>query len=258
MEGSKNMIRHKLLFISSFVLLIILLVGSPISAQNLSPGCLLIDNFAGPNFLGTSRIVDVYANEQLTMTSTVVTGGIPIGIWLKIDGVLVDTVPYPGSVSWIAPADGTYHFEFSLFRYIHPPGAILAANFEGECHRVVSDDTLDVPQSVFFDGRINNYDLAAPIAVYPHMINDKVGLIIYDVDGIELLVVSPQQLANVPDNPDHSIFIVSNNGVSLYRIPGEGRGLWQINAPQYNGKTYVIVFPELFNNGGYESFELDD
>lgn len=114
-----------------------------------------------------------------------------------------------------------------------------------------------IPQPAFTDGRINNYDSASPIVVYPHLINDATGLIIYDVNGIELLVISPQQIADAPDNPDSPVLIAQANAVSLYRIPGEGRGLWQINTPQYNGKTYVMIFPELFRSGGYESFELE-
>lgn len=112
-------------------------------------------------------------------------------------------------------------------------------------------------QPVFTDGRINDYDSASPIVVYPHLINDATGLIIYDVNGVELLVISPQQIADAPDNPDSPVLIAQANNVSLYRIPGEGRGLWQINTPQYNGKTYVMIFPELFRSGGYESFELE-
>ena len=107
-------------------------------------------------------------------------------------------------------------------------------------------------QPAFVDGRINNYDVAAPIAVYPHFVNGEVGLIIYDVNGVELLVVSAAQLADAPDNPSSNLLIAESNNVELYRLAGGG---WQINAPQYNGKTYVLLFEEPYVNIGYTSYE---
>ncbi|MGB7338585.1 MAG: hypothetical protein WBC91_06820 [Phototrophicaceae bacterium] len=111
-----------------------------------------------------------------------------------------------------------------------------------------------LPQPVFTDNRINNYDSAAPVAVYPHDINGETGLVVYSADGVLLLVVTPQQIADAPSNPDSNILIAQGGGVSFYRLAG---GSWQINAPQYNGKTYVMIFTELFSSGGYESFEID-
>lgn len=119
-----------------------------------------------------------------------------------------------------------------------------------------SGETDDIPLPAFYDGRINDYDVAAPIAVYPHEVNGATGLIIYNVEGIEILVVSPQDIGNAPENPSQNILIASADGVSLYRIAGSNRGYWQINATQYNGKTYVLIFPELSHSGGYESYEL--
>lgn len=118
--------------------------------------------------------------------------------------------------------------------------------------------TAGISLPAFYDGRINNYDTASPIVVYPHPVNGETGLAIYDVNGVLLLLVSPETLANAPENPDSSILIAEANGVVLYRIPGEGGGLWQLNAPQYNGKTYVLIFPELFHSGGYESYEIEN
>lgn len=120
---------------------------------------------------------------------------------------------------------------------------------------VVAEDGIPLP--AFYDGRINDYDTASPVAIFPHEVDGEIGLVVYDTEGNLLLVISPEQIADAPDNPDGSILIASANGVILYRIAGEGRGYWQLNAPQYNGKTYVMIFPELFHSGGYESFELD-
>lgn len=107
---------------------------------------------------------------------------------------------------------------------------------------------------VFTDGRINNYDVAAPVAVYPHEVNGEVGLIIYATDGTLLLVISPEQIRASPENPESNILIAEGNGVALYRITG---GKWQINTRQYNGKTYVLIFEQLSSSGRYESFETN-
>lgn len=121
------------------------------------------------------------------------------------------------------------------------------------CNPVVVDED-NIPLPAFSDGRINDYDSAAPIAIYPHEIDGETGLIIYSANGVQLLIISPQQIADAPDNPNSNTLILEANGVSVYRLAGGG---WQINAPQYNGKTYVMIFPELFHSGGYDSFELD-
>ena len=114
------------------------------------------------------------------------------------------------------------------------------------------EDNEYIPLPAFYDGRINNYDSAAPIAVYPHNVNGDVGLVVYSSEGEFLLVISPEQIANAP--ADNSL-VAEGGGISVYRLAG---GSWQVNAPQYNGKTYIIIFPELFHSGGYESFELDN
>ncbi|MGB7339432.1 MAG: hypothetical protein WBC91_11115 [Phototrophicaceae bacterium] len=70
-----------------------------------------------------------------------------------------------------------------------------------------------------------------------------------------MLIITPQMIADAPENPSENVILASNNGVIFARIRGENRGLWQINAPQYNGKTYILIFPELYANAGYTSYE---
>lgn len=113
------------------------------------------------------------------------------------------------------------------------------------------------PDPAFTDGRINNYDSAAPVVVYPNTVDGQTGLSIYSADGTLLFVVTAEQLASASDNPASPELIAGSNGVTLHRIPGENGGQWQINAPQYNGKTYVLIFTNLFVDGGYTSFEIE-
>ena len=143
--------------------------------------------------------------------------------------------------------------------YIPFAGAIfIPRTWNGRVHYTTGSlvDANGMPLPAFYDGRINNYDTAAPVAVYPHLVDNEVGLIIYNSEGVQLLLISPEQIAGVPDNPDSNLLIATQNNIALYRISGADRGYWQINAPQYNGKTYVMIFPELYHSGGYESFEI--
>lgn len=113
------------------------------------------------------------------------------------------------------------------------------------------------PQPAFVDGRINNFDSAAPVVIYAVPSNGGMSLHLYNPDGVLLLVIDAETIANAPSNPETNTLIAESNGITLYRITGESNGLWQINAPQYNGKTYVIIFNELFADGGYTSYEID-
>lgn len=143
-----------------------------------------------------------------------------------------------------APILGTWVYDSNTDVPSSCPAAPVSVSVDN-----VNDDGIPLP--AFYDSRIKDYDTAAPVAVYPHNVNGNVGLIIYNANSVELLLISPQELA---DNPDGNVLIASANGVSLYRIPGS---YWQINTPQYNGKTYVMIFFELFHSGGYESFEIE-
>jgi len=157
------------------------------------------------------------------------------GLASRITTTLTENTTYVVLVRGFSGATGSYTLD------ITGPGTIFRGN---------GPERLPA----FTDGRINDFDVAAPIAVYPHVVNEETGLIIYDNQGVEMLVVSAQQIADAPENPDSNILIAGANGVTLYRIEG---GFWQINAPQYNGKTYVLIFQDMFHGGGYESFELE-
>jgi len=107
--------------------------------------------------------------------------------------------------------------------------------------------------ALFFDGRINNNDPAAPVIVFGHDFDDGRGLIMYSSDDRELLVVTPEQLANVPDCPAENTLIASNSAenIDLYRLT---TCEYQVNAPTSAGKTYVLIFEALYPVG-YESYE---
>lgn len=98
----------------------------------------------------------------------------------------------------------------------------------------------------FTDGRINRYDGAAPIAVYPYT---EDGIDIYSDDGVLLLRVSESSMSLAECDGSQ---IAGASQVAVYRT---GDCVYQINTPQYNGKTYVLRFSEIFTGAVYESFE---
>ena len=108
--------------------------------------------------------------------------------------------------------------------------------------------------SPFTDGRINAYDAAAPVVVYPQTTDAGTGLVFYATDGTIVMTVSPQELAAAPDDPESPFIVAEANGVILSRIPG---GQWQVNAPQYNGKVYIMIFDGPIADGNYTSYEIE-
>ena len=111
----------------------------------------------------------------------------------------------------------------------------------------------------FDDGRINNSD-ASPVVVYGDGESLEIWAPLYsftDDDGNTVLhtdvvlTVSAEEIAAVPSEPEENTLIASGGGVSVYRLTS---GVFQLIASTYNGETYVLVFPELTPNGGYDSW----
>lgn len=117
--------------------------------------------------------------------------------------------------------------------------------------------TASVPTSnrcpVFFDGRINDCDTGNWIVIFGHDYGSGRGLLITDTEGNNLLQISPEQIAGVVECPDSNTLIASGGGVSVYRLAGTCN--YQVNGSAADGKTYVVIFDELYANSGYTSHE---
>lgn len=121
-----------------------------------------------------------------------------------------------------------------------------------------------VAQPNFNDGRLNNYDPGAPVAIYGIDFGNGLGLHIYwnsnednEVIGRLRLIVRPEEIANVPVSPARNTLIKkSKDGtIAFYRLT---TGEFQINVgPDFEGKTYVFIFTQIAANTGYESFDLN-
>lgn len=177
-----------------------------------------------------------------TNTSTTLSGTLTVGvtyyIYARGSGTCPQTV-YPMAYSATISGPG----DILIVSIV--PDEIVASEIPEE--EIVVD-----PQPAFFDGRINNWDDASPVAVYPVSTETGTAIHIYSDTGDLLLEVIAESIANIPANPASNLVIAEANGVIFSRLAG---GLWQVNAPQYNGKTYVIIFSDLFSNGGYNSYE---
>jgi hypothetical protein len=104
----------------------------------------------------------------------------------------------------------------------------------------------------FSDGRLNRYDMAAPVVVYAHEYETGLGLVVYSPEGALLLEVRPEALANLADCPEENTLIVASGEVALYRLTS---CVYQLNAPSLDGtKTYVLIF-DSFDGLGYISYE---
>jgi len=101
----------------------------------------------------------------------------------------------------------------------------------------------------FTDGRLNDRDAAAPVAVY-EVDGD---LHVYAVDSSEgtlVMVVTAEEFAAV-GVPEVNTVVEEANGIQVIRL---STGEYQINAPTASGKTYTMIFSGLAP-GNYTSFE---
>jgi hypothetical protein len=119
-----------------------------------------------------------------------------------------------------------------------------------------ADDYADMPP-VFDDGRINNYDLAAPVAVFGTDFETGRGLEIWTPTYFEgtselALRVTPEEIAAVSETPEEATLIdaSTDNGIRLYRLPDGAFQLWAINQ---NSEWYSLTFDVLGPNTGYTS-----
>lgn len=144
------------------------------------------------------------------------------------------------SLDWrfTAPGTGTYD-HLIVPGFDRPaPGTVITYVVMGEDCRLM-----------FVDGRLNNFDMAAPVAVYPTPFATGTGLRFYAIDaagaGMLVLEVSPEMIAAVPDQPTENTLIAStpDGSIALYRLT---TGEFQVNAG-----GYVIAFSDLVAGARY-------
>lgn len=113
------------------------------------------------------------------------------------------------------------------------------------------------PVPAFSDGRLNNFDVAAPVAVYTVDYGNANGLDFWTPTGFDgagelALRVTADDIAQVDATPEVATLIAAaaDGSVSLYRLPD---GAFQVLANAGTSGTYSLVFETLGANTGYNS-----
>lgn len=127
---------------------------------------------------------------------------------------------------------------------------VVIAQGVGECN-----SNSPAPVRTFMDGRINYRDAAAPFAAYGVDGNLHIYWITGDDTGELELIVTAEELADVPEFPESNMLVKANEalGIYVYRLTD---GKWQVQARMPNGKLYVLIFEE-FHNREYQSMEVE-
>lgn len=164
---------------------------------------------------------------------------------------------YQGNSAWLqftAPASGWYIVQANSYEIFYDDDPTdLDAN--GPYVLTVTGDFL-LPAAAgggqeIRDGRVNNRDLAAPLAVYC-----PAGLpVIYAIDsaghGTLAFAVTQEQIDAV-GVPEANTLIASGLGIRLYRLPG---GQYQVvSAPDAEGKVYQMRYAVCVAGAALESF----
>lgn len=86
------------------------------------------------------------------------------------------------------------------------------------------EDTVTLPE--ISDGRVNEFDIAAPVAIYdlyiyPYADDVDAGVLdrieFWGLDGQKVLEVERSQIVNAQASAGTSVLVASNNGYSLYK-----------------------------------------
>lgn len=230
---------------------------APVSAQATnSSGCQVLLNTATQTSISANSAgpaAEAFnAGEVFTVTVTQPPLGTATGFSLTIDGntlnagiggTITYTIPTTGNYPWlilVAPGPGVIDLGCTPL-----PGA--AANED------VDED--DGPY--FGDGRINDYDTANPIVVYPYQ-NEITGdgFDVYTDTGISVLLITGDLIAEIGVNEEENTLLgsVPELGIEAYRLT---TGEFQVQAPMPNGKLYVLIFNEPYAGIGHTSFEIE-
>ncbi len=198
-------------------------------------------NIVDPGGLGCPASLDALPAGSLIMSIALNAGDTAAhdnGLLAHFDAVTIST----------ASESTTYDFE--------PAGA------------TTGNDDVGLPFS-YTDNRINFLDIAAPVAVYAWDWGvdadgqPRLGLILYGIDansrGYEVLRITPEQIAAVPEKPEHNTLFaettVNQMHIAVWRLSS---GEFHVRVRKADGKTYFLLFEHLTKERQpYISFERD-
>ncbi|MEM9950250.1 MAG: hypothetical protein AAF846_01510 [Chloroflexota bacterium] len=196
----------RIIYLLTFVL--ICTIGSSVSAQTSSAGCdaLNLDSRDGQYTSGNSTVPQFFAGDIVSMTANppidAPSGGTPTQIRLEVNSVLVDTAPFPGTVTYTIPSDGNYDVFWT------EGTTLINVTWSVECVDGMSSPPTPMPNPmvsvsntsmpfcpIFTDGRINDCDTFNPVVLYGDLNDDgEWGLEVYSAEETgKIWEVSAQQ-----------------------------------------------------------------
>ena len=137
-----------------------------------------------------------------TNTGTILSGTLTVGVTYYIYARGSSTCP-----------ETVYPMSYSAT--ISGPGDIIIVSDVIVASGTPEEEVVVDPQPTFFDGRINNWDDASPVAVYPVSTETGTAIHIYSDTGVLLLEVTAEAIANAPANPNSNLMIAEEDGVIL-------------------------------------------
>ncbi|MEO1185991.1 MAG: hypothetical protein AAFX46_15510 [Cyanobacteria bacterium J06636_27] len=220
---------------------------------------MIYDGTGGLTVGGSFTNLQFRAGEQVVATANYPVNNIaPTQIWMEIDGVIVDTAPFPGTVSYTFQNDGTYdvasYGNGQNVTWSRTCSFVGLNNPSAGSNNSNIQETDQQPQQIFFDGRINDYDTGNPVVLYPINTEDGVRLDIYNADQTGLLVSAPvERIATTDPCPNENTLILNDlaNDILFYRL---SNCQYYLRAPMNEaGKYYILIFDDLISNTNYES-----
>ncbi|MEO0599319.1 MAG: hypothetical protein AAF126_24625, partial [Chloroflexota bacterium] len=141
-------------------------------------------------------------------------------------------------------ATGSFDKEFAQG---NPDSDYIGANWVFACVPLSATSvTKTVPTertylSPINDGRINNYDLQAPISVHPHS-SDTFGngFEIYDEQGVSILLITRTMIDEADWEATRNTYIAGNLAEAV-RVSRLADGNIRVAGLMDNGKTYIML-----------------
>jgi len=91
-----------------------MVIAPTATAQTLSPGCQNLNDPFFDSIYGTAGVIALpfTAGEKITITASEPGFYVPESLNLSVNGAVVDTSPFPGTLEYTIPVAGTYPISF--------------------------------------------------------------------------------------------------------------------------------------------------
>jgi len=200
--------------------------------------------FSSTNFIGTTfeHPVTLYAGEDYFIGCRNVLN-LGVNVTDAADAVSLGSMWYDWN------GDGSYGSEEVGAYTAKPILRLYGSPYEPE---------VSTPQAVwdgYSDGRINRFDAAPPVVIYPAAYGEAgTGLHLYglnaDGSGWLALEVTPEMLETAPVGEFVLVAVNPENTLQVFKLGKQ----YQVNAVFANGKIYVAIFDQLDSQSPIQTY----